>query len=47
MISFLQNTTDLDYILGFVPIGAVVAFICAPLLTKLLYRYNVKKGAQE
>ena len=46
MISFLQNTTDLDYILGFVPIGAVVAFICAPLLTKLLYRYNVKKGTK-
>jgi phospho-N-acetylmuramoyl-pentapeptide-transferase len=46
MISILQGTADLAYIIGFVLIGAVFAFLWAPLLTKVLYRFNVVKGAK-
>ena len=44
MITFLQGTADLAYILGFVLIGALVAFAFAPFLIKILYRFNVVKG---
>ncbi|MFA6459176.1 MAG: phospho-N-acetylmuramoyl-pentapeptide-transferase [Candidatus Paceibacterota bacterium] len=43
MITILQGTSDLANILGFVLIGALVAFIWAPFLTKILYRYHVVK----
>lgn len=46
MITILQGTSDLANILGFVLIGAVVAFLWAPLLTRILYRFNVIKGAK-
>ena len=44
MISILQGTADLAYILGFAAVGAVVAFLWAPLLIKALYRFKVVKA---
>ncbi|MDE2038223.1 MAG: phospho-N-acetylmuramoyl-pentapeptide-transferase [Patescibacteria group bacterium] len=44
MITILQGTADLAYILGFALIGAAAAFLWAPLLSRLLYRYKVVKG---
>ncbi len=44
MITILQGTVDLAYILGFTVAGAFVAFIWAPLLTRFLYKLNVIKG---
>ena len=46
MISILQGTADLAYIIGFVLIGCVFAFVWAPLLTYVLRRYNVIKGVK-
>ncbi len=46
MISILQGTADLAYILGFAIIGAVVAFVWAPLLIRFLFRYRIVKGAK-
>lgn len=46
MITILQGTADLAYIIGFVVVGAIVAFIWAPLLAKILCRFNVIKGAK-
>lgn len=46
MLTFLQGTTDLAYILGFALIGAVVAFAWAPLLTKFLYQFKIVKGTK-
>lgn len=44
MLQILEGTADLAYILGFTIVGAVVAFILAPILIKILYRFNVVKG---
>ena len=44
MISILQGTADLAYIFGFAVVGAVVAFVWAPLLVKFLYRFKVIKA---
>jgi len=44
MISILQGTADLAYILGFAIVGAVAAFIWAPLLIRFLYRFKVIKA---
>lgn len=44
MITILQGTADLAYILGFTILGSVVAFAWAPILTKILFKYNVIKG---
>jgi phospho-N-acetylmuramoyl-pentapeptide-transferase len=46
MVTILQGTADLAYILGFALVGAAVAFLWAPLLSRILYRYNVIKGAK-
>jgi len=46
MISILQGTADLAYIFGFTLVGAVVAFILAPLLIRTLYRFDVVKGVK-
>ncbi|MEI8248874.1 MAG: phospho-N-acetylmuramoyl-pentapeptide-transferase [Candidatus Taylorbacteria bacterium] len=46
MITILQGTADLAYILGFSLIGAVVGFLWAPLLNRVLYKYNIIKGAK-
>ncbi len=44
MISILQGTADLAYIIGFSLVGAVVAFLWAPFLNRLLYKFHVIKG---
>jgi phospho-N-acetylmuramoyl-pentapeptide-transferase len=46
MITILQGTADLAYIMGFALLGAIVAFAWAPLLSKLLYKFHVIKGAK-
>ena len=46
MITILQGTADLAYIMGFALIGVVVAFIWAPLLSKVLYKLHVIKGTK-
>ncbi|MBU6231423.1 MAG: phospho-N-acetylmuramoyl-pentapeptide-transferase [Patescibacteria group bacterium] len=46
MITILQGTADLANIMTFVLLGAAVAFIWAPLLSRILYRLNVVKGAK-
>jgi phospho-N-acetylmuramoyl-pentapeptide-transferase len=46
MITILEGTADLAYIMGFSLIGAVTAFIWAPFLSRILYRFNVIKGAK-
>ena len=47
MLTFMQNTSDLAYIMGFTIVGAIVAFILAPLLIRLLYRFHVVKGVKD
>ncbi|MDQ2933053.1 MAG: phospho-N-acetylmuramoyl-pentapeptide-transferase [bacterium] len=44
MISILEGTADLSYILSFTLLGAAVAYLWAPLLTKILYRFKIIKG---
>jgi len=46
MITILQGTADLAYILGFTLVGTVVAFLWAPLLSRLLYHFHVIKGTK-
>jgi phospho-N-acetylmuramoyl-pentapeptide-transferase len=46
MITILEGTADLAYILGFTLIGTVVAYLWAPLLTRFLYRFHIIKGAK-
>lgn len=46
MISILEGTADLTYILGFALFSCVIAFIWSPFLIKLLYKFNVIKGAK-
>ncbi|MFA6601543.1 MAG: phospho-N-acetylmuramoyl-pentapeptide-transferase [Candidatus Paceibacterota bacterium] len=46
MLTILQGTADLAYILGFVLLGAFVAFLWAPLLSRLLYSFHVVKSAK-
>jgi phospho-N-acetylmuramoyl-pentapeptide-transferase len=46
MITILQGTADLAYILGFALLGTVAAFLWAPLLSKFLHRLNVVKGTK-
>ncbi len=46
MITILQGTADLAYILGFTIIGAIGAFLWAPLLIRFLFRFRVVKGAK-
>lgn len=46
MLNILQGTADLTYIIGFILLGAVVAFLWAPFLTRLLYKFHVIKGAK-
>ena len=44
MLTILQGTADLAYFIGFALVGAVVAFLWAPFLIRLLYKYHVIKG---
>jgi len=46
MITILQGTADLAYIVSFALLGALVAFLWAPLLARLLRRFNVIKGVK-
>src|SRR3989344_5349800 len=43
MISILEGTADLGYILGFVIFSCVVAFLWSPFLIYLLHRFHIKK----
>ncbi len=46
MITFLQGTADLAYILGFTLLGAVFAFLLAPLLIRFLFHFKIIKGSK-
>lgn len=46
MISILEGTADLAYILGFALISFIVAVIWSPLLTKVLYKFQIFKGTK-
>ena len=46
MLNILQGTADLAYIMGFMIAGTVVAFLLAPFLTRILYRFKVVKGTK-
>jgi phospho-N-acetylmuramoyl-pentapeptide-transferase len=44
MLTILQGTADLAYIIGFALVGAVAAFLWAPFLIRFLYKFHVIKG---
>jgi phospho-N-acetylmuramoyl-pentapeptide-transferase len=46
MITILEGTADLGRILSFTLIGALVAYIWAPFLIRLLYKFNIIKGTK-
>ncbi len=46
MITILEGTADLGYIIGFALSGAIVAYMWAPLLIRALYKLNIIKGAK-
>ncbi len=47
MISILEGTADLAYILGFALVSCFVAFLWSPLLIKFLYHFKIIKGAKK
>lgn len=47
MISILEGTADLAYILGFALFSCFIAFLWSPTLIKLLYRFNIIKGTKK
>ncbi len=44
MLTILEGTADLAHILSFTILGAVVAFLWAPLLSKVLNNFHIIKG---
>ena len=44
MISILEGTADLAFILGFVLLSCILAFAWSPLLIHFLYRFRIVKG---
>lgn len=46
MIAYLEGTADLAHILSFTIAGAALAYAWAPILTRILYRYKLIKGAK-
>lgn len=46
MLTILEGTADLAYIIGFTILSAVIAFLWAPLLSKILYKFHVIKGVK-
>ena len=46
MLTILQGTADLAYILGFALLGTALAFLLAPSLISILYRFKIVKGAK-
>jgi phospho-N-acetylmuramoyl-pentapeptide-transferase len=47
MISILEGTGDLSYILGFAILSCIVAFMWSPFLIKFLYKFNIIKGSKK
>lgn len=47
MISILEGTADLAFILGFALLSCIVAFILSPLLIWFLYRFQFMKGQKK
>ncbi len=47
MISILEGTGDLSYILGFVILSCITAFLWSPFLIKFLYKFNIIKGSKK
>lgn len=47
MISILEGTADLAFILGFSLLSCIVAFIWSPLLIWFLYRFQFMKGQKK
>ncbi len=46
MISILEGTADLSYIISFALGGALVAYLLAPFLIKLLFHFHIIKGVK-
>lgn len=46
MISILEGTADLSYIVSFSLIGALTAYILAPFLIRFLFSFSIIKGAK-
>jgi UDP-N-acetylmuramyl pentapeptide phosphotransferase/UDP-N-acetylglucosamine-1-phosphate transferase len=46
MLTILEGTADLAYIIGFTLLSSIIAFLWAPILSKILYRFHVIKGAK-
>ncbi|OHA17005.1 MAG: hypothetical protein A3C79_01850 [Candidatus Taylorbacteria bacterium RIFCSPHIGHO2_02_FULL_45_28] len=44
MISILEGTADLSYIISFALAGAIVAYVFAPFLIRFLYYFHIIKG---
>lgn len=47
MISILEGTADLTYILGFALLSCIVAFLWSPILIKILYHFHIIKGQKK
>lgn len=47
MISILEGTADLAFILGFALLSCIVAFLWSPLLIKFLYHFHIIKGEKK
>lgn len=47
MISILEGTADLAYILGFALLSCILAFIWSPILIKVLYHFHIYKGPKK
>ncbi|MEI6396945.1 MAG: phospho-N-acetylmuramoyl-pentapeptide-transferase [Candidatus Taylorbacteria bacterium] len=43
MLTILQGTADLAYIIGFALLGSTLAFLWAPFLTRLLFKFRLIK----
>lgn len=46
MISILEGTADLSYIISFALAGALVAYLLAPAFIKLLFHFHIIKGVK-
>lgn len=46
MLTILEGTADFAYILGFTILSAIIAFLWSPLLSKILYKFHIIKGAK-
>jgi phospho-N-acetylmuramoyl-pentapeptide-transferase len=46
MLTVLEGTADLSKIIGFMVFSAIIAFLWAPILSKILYKFHIIKGAK-